>query len=216
MVITLGGITVPEREIEAMATRVFFKAIDLLSGLKKLAEYRSLTWLPSLARASIAVVMREEYLKTEEEIASMLGMGSNSVKTMLRADPNLALEKIKNLQTLSEEEKRDLKVHTAGGIAKLAYKMVKEGSESQVLMEFARSVTQEALEICEVPWAYAVLKSTRGVDYPVASAEELKDRLKNIKVKGYPIEGILEHLSYPLKNPAHLLKEIKKAAESLS
>jgi probable regulatory domain-containing protein len=216
VVITLGGITVPEKEIEAMATRVFFKAIDLLGGLKKLAEYRSLTWLPALARTSIAVVMREEYLKTEEEIASMLGIGSNSVKTMLRADPNLALEKIKNLQTLAEEEKRDLKVHTAGGIAKLAYKMVKEGSESQVLMEFARSVAQEALEICEVPWAYAVLKGTRGVDYPVTSAEELKDKLKNIKVKGHPIEDLLEHLSYPLRNPAHLLKEIKKAAESLS
>jgi len=120
MVITLGEILASDKEIEAMATRVFFKAIDLLGGLNKLAEYRSLTWLPYLARASIAVVMRDEYLKTEKEIGLRLGMASSSIKSMLKADPALALEKIRNFEKLADEEKRELRVQTSGGIAKIA------------------------------------------------------------------------------------------------
>jgi probable regulatory domain-containing protein len=213
MVITLGEILASDKEIEAMATRVFFKAIDLLGGLNKLAEYRSLTWLPSLARASIAVVMRDEYLKTEKEIGLRLGMASSSIKSMLKADPALALEKIRNFEKLADEEKRELRVHTSGGIAKLAYKMVKEGSESNILMELAHSIAQEAMEVCEVPWAYLVLKSTKGVTYPVINPDPLRDRLKDIKVKDRPVDELIDHLTYPLKNPAHLLKEIKRAIE---
>lgn len=213
MVIQLGGITVPEKEIEHLATRVFFKSIDLLGGLSKLAEYRSLTWLPSLARASIAIVMREEYLKTEEEIAAKLGMGSNSVKNMLRADPNLALEKIKNFEQLSKEEKENLRVHTAGGIAKLAFKLVKEGNDSNILTEFARAIAEEAVEALDIPWAYLVLKHTKGVDYPVFDKEVLAEKIGSIKVKGYLASELLDKITYPVKNPAMLLKELKRASE---
>ncbi|HIO42299.1 MAG TPA: bacterio-opsin activator, partial [Aquifex sp.] len=41
-----------EQDIEHLVTRVFLKAIDIIGGLQKLAEYRTLTWLPSLARAA--------------------------------------------------------------------------------------------------------------------------------------------------------------------
>jgi len=43
---------VPQKDLEYYVNRVFFKAIDLLDGLNKLAEYRTLTWLPILAKAS--------------------------------------------------------------------------------------------------------------------------------------------------------------------
>lgn len=130
MVIEVKGVSAPEEEIEKLATKVFFKAIDLLGGLSKLAEFRSLTWLPALARASLAVVMKEEYMKTEKEIAEKLGMGTVSVRNMLRADSNAAIEKVRNIAEMAEEERKSLKVHTAGGIAKAAFKIVKEESDS--------------------------------------------------------------------------------------
>lgn len=130
MVIEVKGVSAPEEEIEKLATKVFFKAIDLLGGLSKLAEFRSLTWLPALARASLAVVMKEEYMKTEKEIAERLGMGTVSVRNMLRADSNAAMEKVRNIAEMAEDERKSLKVHTAGGIAKVAFKIVKEESDS--------------------------------------------------------------------------------------
>lgn len=130
MVIEVKGVSAPEEEIEKLATKVFFKAIDLLGGLSKLAEFRSLTWLPALARASLAVVMKEEYMKTEKEIAERLGMGTVSVRNMLRADSNAAMEKVRNIAEMAEDERKGLKVHTAGGIAKVAFKIVKEESDS--------------------------------------------------------------------------------------
>ena len=63
-----------EKDIEPLVTRVFLKSIDIVGGLQKLAEYRTLTWLPSLARAAFVIVLREEYLKTEDEIAQIVGI----------------------------------------------------------------------------------------------------------------------------------------------
>ena len=60
----------PEEKVQ----KVFLKAIELVGGLKQLCEYRSLTWLPALARAAFAVVLKEEYHKTDEEIAKELGI----------------------------------------------------------------------------------------------------------------------------------------------
>jgi len=63
-----------EQDFEALVLRVFLKSIDVLGGLSKLADYKTLTWLPSLARAVYCVVLREEYFKTEEEIAQRVGL----------------------------------------------------------------------------------------------------------------------------------------------
>ncbi|MGA1861931.1 hypothetical protein OWM07_03515, partial [Deferribacter thermophilus] len=123
MVMTLQEIPKHQVELEPLVARVFFKGIDLLGGLSKLADYRALTWLASLARASFAVVLREEYLKTEEEIAEKIGISKATVRNILRADPDKALYKIQNIDDLTKEEKTELKVHTAGGLAKLAYKL---------------------------------------------------------------------------------------------
>ncbi len=122
-----------QEELEQLIDRVFFKVIDLIGGIKRLAEFRSLTWLPSLARACYAVVLKNEYLKSDEEIASTLGLATNTVKTMLKANPEVALEKIKET-----ESKKELRIHTAGALAKLAYNLVKEGKDSKTLIEFSK------------------------------------------------------------------------------
>ncbi len=196
-----------ETDVEGLVTRVFLKSIDLLGGLQKLAEYRTLTWLPSLARAAFAVVLREEFLKTEEEIAEQVGLTKQTVRNILRADPDLALYKIKHLDELTQEEKKELKVHTAGGIAKLAYKLVKEGHEEpKIFLEYCT----QAAEALDVPWAYMVLKRIKGVDFPIQSPEDIKDKLDGIMIKGRKAEEVIQEIEYPIKNPAELLHRIKE------
>ena len=212
IILTSSGLSIDEKGLEQLVDRVFFKCIDLLGGLKKLAEYRTLTWLPSVARAAFAIVLREEYLKTEDEIAEYVGLTRNTVRNILRADPDLAMQKIQKYEELTPEERKEMKVHTAGGLAKVAYRLVKEGQEAQTLLEFCRGMSQEALEAasCQAPWAYLVLKAIKGLDYPVMSAEVLEERLRGIDIKGYNGAEVAKNLTYPILNPAKLLKEIKE------
>ena len=210
MVIEINALEINNYDLDHLVGRVFFKAIDLLGGLSNLAEYRTLTWLPSLARASFAIVLRQEYLKTEEEIAEIVGITKNTVRNILRADPNAALYKIQHIDELTKEEKQQLRVHTAGGIAKLAYRLVKEGNEAQILLEFCRDMTAKAVQTCDAPWAYLVLKNIKGVRYPVENPDVLKERLGHLSIKGIDGTEVVKNLSYPIKNPAELLHEIKE------
>ena len=194
-----------EKDLEYLVTRVFLKSIDIIGGLHKLAEYRTLTWLPSLARAAFVVVLREEYLKTEDEIAQYVGISKNTVRQILRADPQLALYKVQHMEELSPEERKQLRVHTAGGIAKIAYKLIKEGQEPQIF-EYYCTITTEALE---VPWAYMLLKKIKGTHFPVKSPEELLEKVKGLTIKGVPAQEVIKNLEYPIKNPAELLHKIK-------
>jgi len=211
MVIEITGVPASETDadLEQLVTRVFFRAIDLLGGLSKLTEFRTLTWLPSLARAAYVVVLREEYLRTEEEIAQRVGLTKNTVRSILRADPTLAMEKVQKLEELAKEELKEMKVHTAGGIAKLAYKMVKEGNEAEILSHFCTVVAEEVARALDIPWAYAVLKHLRGVKFPIQDGQVLKERLKGVKIKTHPAEEVVDKLPYPIKTPAVLLHEIK-------
>jgi len=204
------NVQINDNEVKYLAERVFFKSIDLVGGLNKLAEYRTLTWLPSLARASFAIVLKEEFLKTEDEIAEFIGISRNTVRQILRADPNLALYKIEHMDELTTEEKKQLKVHTAGGIAKLAYKYVKAGEDSQTVMEYCRQISQEAVAQCDTPWAYLVLKNIKGTHYPINDPKVLEEKLSHIEIKGIKASEIIPNLHYPIKNPAQLLKEIKE------
>ncbi len=198
-----------EEDVKYLAERVFFKSIDLVGGLEKLAEYKNLTWLPSLARAAFVIVLKEEYLKTEDEIAKFIGLSRNTVRQILRADPNLAIYKIKHIEELNEEEKKQLKVHTAGGIAKLAYKLVKSGEDSSTLMEYCRAMAENIVKECDTPWSYLVLKNIKGVNYPITSPNEIIQRFEYLTIKGVKATEIIKRLKYPIKNPAELLKEIK-------
>jgi len=217
MVIEITGVPKSETDadLEQLVTRVFFRAIDLLGGLSKLTEFRTLTWLPSLARAAYVVVLREEYLRTEEEIAQKVGLTKNTVRSILRADPTLAMEKVQKLEELAKEELKEMKVHTAGGIAKLAYKMVKEGNEAEILSHFCTVVAEEVARALDIPWAYAVLKHLRGVKFPIQDSQVLKERLKGVKIKTHPAEEVVDRLPYPIKTPAVLLHEIKLAISML-
>jgi probable regulatory domain-containing protein len=217
MVIEITGVPASETDVdlEQLVTRVFFRAIDLLGGLSKLTEFRTLTWLPSLARAAYVVVLREEYLRTEEEIAQRVGLTKNTVRSILRADPTMAMEKVQKLEELAKEELKEMKVHTAGGIAKLAYKMVKEGNEAEILSHFCTVVAEEVARALDIPWAYAVLKHLRGVKFPIQDSQVLKERLKGVKIKTHPAEEVVDRLPYPIKTPAVLLHEIKLAISML-
>ncbi len=209
MVIEVGEVQVNP---EPLVLRIFLKSIELLGGIKKLAEYRTLTWLPSLARAVYAVVLREEYNKIEDDIANEIGLTRQTVRNILRADPELAMKKIEEMQELVEEEGKEMKVHTAGGIAKLAYRLIKEGQEeSNIFLEYSTQVMEHFSE--EVPWAYKVLKAIKekGLKFPVVTPQELIDKFSGIPIKDKKIDDVAPKLVFPINNPAHLLKRIKEA-----
>jgi len=210
MVIVLSGNDIStqfnENDLEALVTKVFLKSIDLLWGLKQLALYRTLTWLPSLARSAFVIVLREEYLKSELEIAEYVGLTKNTVRNILRADPELAMYKLKHLDELTKEQKKELKVHIAWWIVKIAYKLVKEWQQPQVAKYFAYD-TACALD---VPWAYLLLKRFKWHHFPIMSYDDVKDVVWWINVNWISIEQILKNINYPIISPADLLHKIKE------
>ena len=186
-------------DVEKMAEKVFWEAIKMLGGLKKLVEYRNLTWLPSLAEASYVVVLKNEAMKTYSEIAKILGITEQTVKNIATADER---EVRKYIEGELEERPKE---HIAGGIAKLAYKKLKE--EGRLDTEEIE-MKKEEMEVLDVDWAVHVLAKIRGLDFPVEK-EQLMERLEGIVIKGKKIEEILEKLEYPVKSPAELLHKIK-------
>lgn len=192
--------------IDKMAEKVFWEAIRMLGGLKKLVEFRNLTWLPSLAEAAYVVVLKNEALKTYREIAEFLGITEQTVKNIATADE----EEIKKYLEGELEERP--KEHIAGGIAKLAYKNLKEQGK---LDEEEVEIKQDEIEALEIAWAVLTLARIKGVDFP-ADKETLKERLEGIVVKEkgkeFKIEELLEKIVYPVKSPAELLHKIKLAA----
>ncbi|ADU96484.1 hypothetical protein [Thermovibrio ammonificans] len=213
-------IQVEPREVDydALALRVFLKALEILGGPRKLFEYRNLTWVPSLIEASYAVVLREEAMKTEDEIAEFLGLTKQTVRNMLSADPELVMKKLQG-----ELESKEIKVHTAGGLAKLAYREVKRGND---YVAFVASVCEdyvkkhmETAETCpdvNLVWPVLVLKAIKGLDFPVDEGlkEELKERLKGIKIKGVEAGELLDRIKYPIDSPAELLHKLAEAAKA--
>jgi probable regulatory domain-containing protein len=194
-----------EFDIDAMAIRVFLKALELIGGPRKLIEYRNLTWIPSLMEASYAVVLQDMANKTEAEIAEFLGSTRQTVRNMLRAEPELVLKKLEG-----ELEEKTPRAHTAGGLAKLAYKEIKEGRENLTMFLHLLQVASESLGVF---WPVEILRRMKGADFPLGK-EELLERLKGLKVKEKNIEEILEKLSYPVKSPADLLAQIRENVEA--
>lgn len=108
-----------EENYDELALQTFTNVIKELGGPKKMIQYRQLTWLPSLMEACYVVVLQEKGKKTVDEIASMLGITKETVKRILSSDPEAVKKKI-------EGEEKELSVHIAGGLAKLAWENIKD------------------------------------------------------------------------------------------
>ncbi|WP_457568949.1 bacterio-opsin activator [Desulfurobacterium sp.] len=194
-----------EKDYDTLALRVFLKALEIIGGPKKLFEYRNLTWVPSLMEACYAVVLKEEGMKTEDEIAEFIGITKQTVRNMLSADPELVLKKLEG-----ELESKDVKVHTAGGLAKLAYREVKEGRDN---VPFVISVCKTYLsQLFGVVWPVEVLTVIKGLSFPLEDRNILKERLKGIKVKDKYAEELIDMIEFPVRSPADLLHKLKEAA----
>ncbi|CUS76521.1 hypothetical protein [Candidatus Kryptobacter tengchongensis] len=74
-----------EEKVDEIVLKVFLKALDIVGGPRKLILYRHLTWVPSLIEACYAVVLKEKFLKTESEIAQILGLTKQTVRNILSA-----------------------------------------------------------------------------------------------------------------------------------
>ncbi len=204
--VIIGAEDIKYEDLDALAVRVFLKALELLGGPRRLIEYRNLTWLPSLMSASYAVVLHEEYFRTEDEIAEFLGLTRNTVRNMLRADVELVMKKIKGE---IENPEQAPKAHTAGGLAKYAYREIKEGRDNLTI--FSHFIAQLS-DIYGIAWPIEVLRRIKGTDFPV-SREELYGKLRGIKIGDRRFEELYEKLPEEIKSPAQLLRELKRASE---
>ena len=108
-----------DKSPDKLAEKVFFECINILGGLKKMIDYRNLTWLPALAEASYVIVLKEELMKTSKEIAQYLGITPQTVRNILSSNEE-------EVEKFLKGEIDKINEHKAGGIAKLAYKKVKE------------------------------------------------------------------------------------------
>ncbi len=185
--------------VDRIAERIFHESIRISGGLRGLVEYRNLTWLPSLAEASYIIALKNEAIKTNREIAEYLGVSEQTVKNVLSADERVVEEYLRGEREKAGE-------HIAGGLAKLAYRRIKENRDN---MDERIEIMEESARSLGVDWAVHVLSSIRGLDFPVGK-EDLLERLRGYSIMGKPLEGILDDIEYPVKNPAELLHEIRR------
>ncbi len=193
------GKPVKEGNIDTIAERIFHESIRILGGLKNLVEYRNLTWLPSLAEAAYVIALKNEAIKTNREIAEYLGITEQTVKNILSADETKVMERLKG-----ESEKKE---HIAGGLAKLAYRAIREKRDN---LEERMEIMEESAKSLGIDWAVHVLSNIKGLDFPIENKEVLVERLRGYRIKGKDIEDILSSLEYPISNPAELLHKIRE------
>jgi probable regulatory domain-containing protein len=190
---------VKERNIDALAERIFHESIRILGGLKNLVEYRNLTWLPSLAEAAYVIALKNEAIKTNREIAEYLGITEQTVKKILNADEERVRDYLKGEGTKEKE-------HIAGGLAKLAYKAIKEHRDN---LDERIDAMEEGAKSLGIDWAVHILSSIKGLDFP-ANKDALISRLKGYKIKDMDMDEILNKIEYPITNPAELLHKIRE------
>ena len=189
-------------DLDGLAIRVFLKALEILGGPRKLIELRNLTWITSLMEASYAVVMWEELHKTEDEIAEFLGLSRQTVRNILRADPELVMQKIEG-----ELKDKSRRAHTAGGLAKYALSEIKAGRDN--LTVFMQAFEQ-AFSDLGVEWPVHVLRRLKGTDFPISKAD-LSIKLKGLKILGTDIEEILSDIDVEVfESPRDVLRTISK------
>ncbi|MGC8970592.1 MAG: sigma factor-like helix-turn-helix DNA-binding protein [bacterium] len=119
--VTPTSVNVPS--VDELSMKVFNKAVEILGGPKKIITYKKLTWVASLFESAMVIVLREIFNKTTEEIAQELGIATTTVRNILRAEPDKALEYLE--KGIHEEAKEEESVHIAGGLAKKAFEEIK-------------------------------------------------------------------------------------------
>lgn len=192
-------------DLDSLAIRVLLKSFEILGGLRKLIERKDLTWLPFLILASYIIVMSKEMLKTEDEIAGLLGLTRQTVKNILRADEELVTKKLEGKLKV-----KNVRTQVAGGIAKLAYKEVKEGRDN---INLILSMTLPVMEALDILWPQEVLIYARNVKFP-STKEELAEKLRGLRIDGTDISKLLALIKdYPIKNPIELIKKLREAIE---
>ncbi len=206
MPVVIGPQEIKEFDVDSMAIRVFLKALEIIGGPRKLIEYRNLTWITSLMEASYAIVLAEEAFKTEDDIADFLGLTRQTIRNILRAEPELVLKKLEG-----ELQEKTPRAHTAGGLAKLAYKEIKEGHDALV---FFSAVLQESAKVLGVGWPAEVLARIKGLSWP-AEPEEIASRLEGLVVEGKSLAALIREHEGPVSHPRKLLhflaRKIKEA-----
>ena len=192
------------KEVDEKARKVFNYAIELLGGLKKLIEFRNLTWLPSLAEASYSVVLKNELMLTAREIAEKLGISKQTVENILKA-------KAEKLEAFLKGEIEKFDEHKAGSLAKLAYEKLKQSG----MFESVEISKQQAEELkkfdADIAWAVFVLHAIKGLDFPINDKKTLKSKLQGIEIKGKDIGEVIDNIDFPINSPAELLHKIKQA-----
>ncbi len=183
-------ITKPISNLDEIAKAVFYNSIELLGGIKNLIDYRNLTWLPTLAEASYVVVLKNEGALTNREIAERLGLSEQTVENILRA------------KEAEPSELKEMDTHKAGAIAKMAYKSTKA--------KHTVELDRETADILNILWAFNVLRSIKGTDFPIDKETAMK-KLSGLMVRDRPIEELLEKLDYPVRTPSELIKKLKEA-----
>ena len=196
MPVVLGPEEVKEFDVDAVAIRVFLKALEILGGPRKLIELRNLTWVTSLMEAAYAIVLAEEAFKTEDDIADFLGLTRQTVRNILRAEPELVLKKLEG-----ELHEKTPRAHTAGGLAKLAYREIKEGKDALL---FFSAALQEGVKVLGVGWPAEVLVRLKGLKWP-AAPEEIASRLSGLVVGEKKLENLIQTHEGPFSHPRELL-----------
>ena len=187
---------------DAKAMRIFLKALELAGGPQKLIEYRNLTWIPSLLQAAYAIVLSREFNRSAEEIARTLGVSTQTIRNILHASPEKVREKL-----ASELENREVKVHTAAGLAQWAYQEIQAGNES---IHFLESTFQQVSDLLDLAWPLEVLRRIRGQRFPLRR-EELGSLLSDVVIEGKRFPELAPKLPETITSPSQLLKYLKQS-----
>ncbi len=196
-----------DTDYDTLTLRVFLKALEIIGGPRKLFKYRNLMWIPSLMEACYAVVLKEEEMKPENKIAEIIGITKQTVRNMLTANPEPALKKLER-----ELENKEIKIHTIGGLAKLAYKEVKEGKDN---LSFVLAVSKVYLsQLFDTEWPVEMLASFNGLDFPISdnNKEILSKKIGGFSFKGKDTEELIDMIKFPIKSHADLLYKLREAA----
>ncbi len=197
MPIVIGPQEIKEFDVDGLALRVFLKALEILGGPRKLIVLRNLTWVTSLMEAAYAVVLAEEAFKTEDDIAEFLGLTRQTVRNILRAEPELVLKKLEG-----ELREKSPRAHTAGGLAKLAYREIKEGRDALI---FFSTALETGAQVLGVGWPAEVLARLKGFSWP-ASPEALAQRLSGLLVQGQDLGELIRRYPGDVAHPRELLR----------